>query len=98
MPNLLSTDAKSIFNGVGTNNLTLAGGLVPGGSTPAQVAAVSAAAPVTWLGTERNKQGIALSAFLTPQWSVYLNASDEERKGTRPYGGPFFFAFESGAV
>ena len=33
MPNLLSTDAKSIFNGVGTNNLTLAGGLVPGGST-----------------------------------------------------------------
>ena len=44
MPNLLSTDAKSIFNGAGTNNLTLAGGLVPGGSTQAQVAAVSAAA------------------------------------------------------
>jgi len=33
MPNLLSTDAKSIFNGVGSNNLTLAGGLVPGGSS-----------------------------------------------------------------
>ena len=98
MPNLLSTDAKSIFNGVGTNTLTLAGGLVPGGSTQAQVAAASAAARETWLGTQRNKQGIALSAYLTPTWSVYLNASDEERKGTRPYGGPFFFAFESGAV
>ena len=48
---------------------------------------------MTWLGTERNKQGIALSAYLTPQWSVYLNASDEQRKGTRPYGGPFYFAF-----
>jgi hypothetical protein len=94
MPNLLSTDARSIFNGVGTNNLTLAGGLVPGGSTSAQVAAVSAAAPVTSLGTERNKQGIALSAYLTPRWTVYLNASDEERKGTRPYGGPFFFVFQ----
>jgi hypothetical protein len=94
MPNLLSTDARSIFNGVGTNNLTLAGGLVPGGSTSAQVAAVSAAAPVTSLGTERNKQGIALSAFLTPRWTVYLNASDEERKGSRPYGGPFFFNFQ----
>jgi hypothetical protein len=91
MPNLLSTDARSIFNGVGTNNLTLAGGLVPGGSTSAQVAAVSAAAPVTSLGTERNKQGIALSAYVTPRWTVYLNASDEERKGSRPFGGPFFF-------
>jgi len=95
MPNLLSTDAKSIFNGAGTNNLTFAGGLVPGGSTQAQVAAVSAAAPRTSLGTERNKQGIALSAYLTPRWTVYLNASDEERKGTRPYGGPFFFDFDN---
>jgi len=93
MPNVLSTDAKSIFNGVGTNNLTLAGGLVPAGSTSAQVAAVSAAAPVTTLGTERKKQGIGLSAFVTPEWSVYLNASDEERQGDRPYGGPFFFDF-----
>jgi hypothetical protein len=100
MPNLLSTDAKPIFNGVGTNSLTLAGGLVPGGSTPAQVAAVSAATPDTSLGTERKKQGIGLSAFLTPQWSVYLNASDEERSGDRPYGGPFFFTFQGlgGAV
>jgi hypothetical protein len=94
LPNLLSTDAKSIFNGVGSNNLTLAGGLVPGASTSAQVAAVSAAAPVTTLGTERRKQGLGLSAYLTPRWSVYLNVSDEERKGTRPYGGPFFFDFD----
>jgi hypothetical protein len=95
MPNVLSTDAKSIWNGVGTNNLTLKDGLVPGGSTPAQVAAVSAAAPATTLGTERNKQGLSLRAYLTPHWSVYLNASDEERKGDRPYGGPFFFDFDN---
>ena len=93
MPNVLSTDAKSIWNGVGSNNLTLKDGLVPGGSTPAQVSAVSAAAPTITLGTERNKQGLALSDYLTPHWSVYLNASDEERKGDRPYGGPFFFDF-----
>jgi hypothetical protein len=94
LSNLLSTDAKPIFNGVGTNHLTLAGGLVPGGSTSAQVAAVSAATPVTTLGTERRKQGTALSAYLTPHWTVYLNASDEERRGDRPYGGPFFFNFD----
>jgi len=94
MPNLLSTDAKPIFKGVGTNDLTLVGGLLPGGSTPGQVAAVSAATPVTSLGTERKKQGVALSTFLAPEWSVYLNASDEERSGDRPYGGPFFFTFQ----
>jgi hypothetical protein len=94
MPNVLSTDSKSIWNGVGSNNLTLKEGLVPGGSTPAQVAAVSAASPTITLGTERNKQGLSLSTYLTPHWSVYLNASDEERKGDRPYGGPFFFDFD----
>ena len=93
MPNLLSTDARPIWNGVGTNNLTLAGGLVPGGSTSAQVAAVSAGTPVRSLEVDRKKQGINLSAYLTPHWSVYLNASDEQRKGERPYGGPFFFNF-----
>ena len=91
MPNILSTDSKSIWNGVGSSNLTLKDGLVPGASTPAQVSAVSAAAPTITLGYERNKQGLALSAYLTPHWSVYLNASDEERKGDRPSGGPFYF-------
>jgi len=95
MPNVLSTDAKSIWNGVGGNDLTLKAGLIPGGSTPAQVAAVSAAAPTTTLGIARNKQGLALSAYLTPRWTVYLNVSDDERKGDRPYGGPFFFDFDN---
>jgi Putative outer membrane beta-barrel porin, MtrB/PioB len=95
MPNVLSTDSKSTWNGVGTNNLTLKNGLVPGGSTSAPVAAISAASPTITLGTERNKQGLSLSAYLTPHWSVYVNASDEERKGDRPYGGPFFFDFDN---
>ena len=93
LPNVLSTDARPIWNGVGGNNLTLAGGLIPGGSTSAQVAAVSAATPARRLEVDRNKQGLSVSAFLTPLWSVYLNFSDEERKGERPYGGPFYFNF-----
>ncbi|MDR2013527.1 MAG: MtrB/PioB family outer membrane beta-barrel protein [Rhodanobacter sp.] len=93
MPNILSTDARPIWNGIGTSNLTLPSSLTPGGSTPDQVAAVSAAAPLTRLGVKRSKQGLSLSTYLTPAWTAYLNLSDEERKGTRPYGGPFFFAF-----
>ncbi len=98
MPNVLSTDAKPIWNGVGSNNLTLAGGLTPGGSTSAQVAAVSAATPNRTLEVDRNKQGLALSTFLNPRWTAYLNVSDEERKGERPYGGAFFFADSGGAA
>jgi hypothetical protein len=89
MPNVLSTDAKPIWNGVGTNNLTLPGSLTPAGSTSAQVAAVSANTPIRRLEVDRKKYGVSLSTYLTPTWTAYLNLSDEQREGARPYGGPF---------
>ena len=92
-PNVLTSNARPIWNGVGSNNLTLAGGLTPGGSTPAQVAAVSAATPERTLSVKRDKQGVGFSMFLTPQWTAYANITDEERSGARPYGGTFFFNY-----
>jgi hypothetical protein len=93
LPNRLSDDARSIWDRVGSNRLTLSGGLTPGASTPDQVAAVAAAAPARSLGVTREKQGIGVSAWLTPQWTAYANLGDERRKGARAYGGPFFFDF-----
>lgn len=93
MPNVLSADAKSIWNGVGGNVLTLSNGLKPGGSTSADVAAVSSAAPERMLSVKRSKQGLGFNMYLTPEWTAYANLSDEQRKGARPYGGPFFFNF-----
>jgi hypothetical protein len=89
MPNILSTDAKPIWNGVGSNNLTLPRSLTPGESTPAQVAAVSAATPVQTLGVTRKKEGLDLSTYFTPHWTAYLDVTHERRGGDRPYGGPF---------
>jgi Putative outer membrane beta-barrel porin, MtrB/PioB len=89
MPNILSTDARPIWNGVGGNNLTLPRSLTPGESTPAQVAAVSAATPVQTLGVNRKKEGLDLSTYLTPHWTAYLDVTHERRGGDRPYGGPF---------
>ena len=89
MPNILSTDARPIWNGVGSNNLTLPRSLTPGESTSAEVAAVSAATPVQTLQVNRYKEGLNLSGFLTPHWTGYLNVTDERREGARPYGGPF---------
>jgi hypothetical protein len=89
MPNILSTDARPIWNGVGSNNLTLPGSLTPGQSTSAQVGAVSAATPLQTLRVDRNKEGVNLSTFLTPHWTGYLDVTHERREGARPYGGPF---------
>ncbi len=89
MPNILSTDARPIWNGVGSNNLTLPPSLTPGESTSAQVGAVSAATPVQTLQVNRKKEGVNLSGFLTPHWTGYLDATYERREGARPYGGPF---------
>ncbi|GAA0715368.1 MtrB/PioB family outer membrane beta-barrel protein [Dokdonella soli] len=93
MPNVLSANAKPIWNGVGTNSLTLPAGLTPGRSTSAEAAAVSAATPERTLSVKRSKQGLGFSLYLTPQWTAYADLSDEERKGARPYGGSFFFNF-----
>jgi hypothetical protein len=93
LPNVLSANAKPIWNGVGSNTLTLPSSLTPGGSTPEQVAAASAATPERTLAVKRNKQGLGFNMYLTPEWTAYANATDEQRKGVRPYGGPFFFAF-----
>src|SRR5580692_4258960 len=89
MPNILSTDARPIWSGVGSNALTLPRSLTPGQSTSAEVAAVAAATPVQTLQVNRNKEGLNLSGFLTPHWTGYLNVSYERREGDRPYGGPF---------
>jgi hypothetical protein len=89
MPNILSTDARPIWNGVRGSALTLPGSLTPGESTSAQVGAVSAATPVQTLQVNRRKEGLSLSAYLTPHWSGYLDVTHESRKGDRPYGGPF---------
>jgi hypothetical protein len=89
MPNILSTGAKPIWNGVGSNVLTLPRSLTPGESTSAEVAAVSAATPTQTLQVNRKKEGLNLSGFLTPHWTGYLDVTDERREGDRPYGGPF---------
>lgn len=92
-PNVLNTGARSIWNGVGGHDLTLAGGLVPGASTPAQVAAVSAAADPVRLQVTRDKAGLGVNYYFNPRWTGYFSVSNESRTGARPFGGAFFFNY-----
>jgi len=92
IPNVVSGDAKPIWNGVGTNSLTLPSTLKPG-STPAEVAAVSAATPTRRLEVDRQKEGVSLNYYFTSRLTAYGSVTYEDRKGERPFGGEFFFAF-----
>ena len=93
MPNVLADHVRSIWNGVGSNRLTLADGLVAGASSSADVAAVAQAATGRRLSVTRSKQGLGFSAWLDPRWTAYANLSHEQREGARPFGGTFFFNF-----
>ena len=92
-PNVTSGAARSIWDGVGSNNLILKPGLAPGGSTPAQVKAASANAVPQALTVVRDKLGISGNYMFSRSLSAYFGASHEQRQGARPFGGAFFFAF-----
>ncbi|MFA5684251.1 MAG: MtrB/PioB family outer membrane beta-barrel protein [Lysobacteraceae bacterium] len=92
-PNVVSGAAKSIWDGIGSNRLTLRDGLIPAASTPEQVAAVSAASPERILQVTRDKFGVGVNYFFDRRWTAYAHATSEQREGARPFGGAFFFNY-----
>ena len=98
IPHLFSTTAKSIWEGVGTGNLTLKDELVPGASTAAKVSAVAAAAAPTTLQVTREKAGSSFSYAPYKDLELFLQLSDEQRKGTQPISATFGYPFENGAT
>lgn len=90
IPHVFTHRYKSLWNGVGTGNLTLVPGLTPGGtaSIPADNAAVAAAAArnSSALALTRKKGGVRVDLDFTSTWKGYAGYSQERRKGARPLG------------
>jgi hypothetical protein len=93
IPHIVSTTAYPIWNGLGTENLTLPDSLTPGGSTVADVSAASASAPRKTIRVDRSRTGISIEGDLSRRWIGYATLANEERKGSRLWGGSMFFAF-----
>ncbi|KRE94895.1 hypothetical protein ASG87_17325 [Frateuria sp. Soil773] len=91
MPHTVSTNAYPIWNGIGTTDLTLPASLVPGGSTPAQIAAAAAAAPRRTIGLTRTREGLGYEGVLYRNWIGSASITNEKRSGTRLWGGSMFF-------
>jgi hypothetical protein len=90
IPHVFTSRYKSLWNGVGTANLTLLPGLTPGGtaSTAADNANIAAitAGEVMDLSLKRKRAGARLDLDLTNTWKGYVSYTFEKRKGARPFG------------
>lgn len=93
IPHVISTTAHPLWEGVGNETLTLPGSLTPGGSTVAEIAAASDAAPRETIRVDRSRNGVSIEGDLTNRWIGYLSLTNEERQGTRLWGGSMFFNY-----
>ncbi len=98
VPHVFSTQARSIWDGVGTGDLTLRGGLVAGGSTPAQVANVAGSVAPAELRVTREKAGVTLHYTPSKEIEGVVQISNEWRNGTQPISATFGYPFENGAT
>jgi hypothetical protein len=88
---VFTTTFRSIYDGVGTGNLTLKPGLTAGGTAAVatdniNVAAVANANPNNELGLVRTKGGVRFDMNLTHEWKAFASYTNEKRKGARPFG------------
>lgn len=94
VPHVFTSTFRSLWNGVGSADLTLKPGLVPGGlasETATQAAlrgVLSGAAPST-LRIVRERGGVGLEANLSDSWRGFVSYRAERRRGARPSGAAF---------
>lgn len=98
IPHVYSTEAKSLWDGAGGNDLTLRGGLVPGSSTAAQVDSVLATVAPTELKVTREKAGLSLTYSPWDGVETFFQVSNELRNGTQPISATFGYPFQNGAT
>jgi MtrB/PioB family decaheme-associated outer membrane protein len=90
-PKAFTDQARTVFQGAGTGNLTLLPGLVPGNNTPAQLdAALQSTSPFE-LGFTRKKAGADFDATPGSDWRLYARYTQDRKNGTRPFGGASSF-------
>ncbi len=94
MPHTISTNSFPFWDGVGTPNLTVPAPLTPGDSAlPDPVAAVAENRPRQTIKLVRTRSGLSLEGQLLKDWFAYASIVNEDRQGTRLWGGTMFFNY-----
>ncbi len=95
LPHRYANDARVLFDGAGSENLTLPAGLVPSGSSDAAIDAALAERPESRVALKREKGSVDLSFAASEALALRAGYRVEDRSGERPFGGAISFAFQS---
>lgn len=91
IPHVFATNARVLWDGAGTDYLTLPSTLTPGASTLNQVLTAFQNIDDSALALERDKASLAFN-FRPNKWiNLFANGSMEWRDGRRPFGGGFTY-------
>jgi len=95
LPRRYANDARILFDGVGSEHLTLPSPLVPSASSDADIDAALANRGKSKLAVQRDKTALELSLHPNPAFTVRAGYRTEKREGERPFGGAIRFAFQN---
>jgi MtrB/PioB family decaheme-associated outer membrane protein len=99
LPHRYANDARILFDGAGSQNLTLPAGLVAGGNPDAAIDAAIAERSKSRLAVDRQKSGVELQLDApNSSWKLRAGYRNTEADGERPFGGAIRFAFQSPAI
>ncbi|OGI48915.1 MAG: hypothetical protein A2151_06245 [Candidatus Muproteobacteria bacterium RBG_16_65_34] len=92
-PHVFTSTYRSLWSGLGTDNLTL-NALTPGGTTSAAVTGPNivnalAATENSELSLVRKKGGVRYDTNLSDAWKFFGSYSNEKREGARPFAAVF---------
>ena len=88
IPIFRSDSARTIFDGAGSNNLTLPSNWVGGSNTAGMTQLLADLKPVE-LKTERHRTGVSVSGVLSRNWGFSASYKHEDKEGTKSIGGGF---------
>jgi MtrB/PioB family decaheme-associated outer membrane protein len=93
IPSIYSTTYRSLWNGIGSGNVTLAA-LPPGGSatpsdTQANIRAVLATTPNSTIGVTRKTGGVRVDWNVGENWKLYASYTNQNLQGSQPFGMVF---------
>ena len=91
IPKAFTDQARTVFHGAGSGNLTLPAGLIPGNNSPAQIAAALESARPFALGFIRKNAGLDFDATPDARWRIYAAYNQDRKTGTRPFAGAASF-------
>jgi hypothetical protein len=93
VPSVSTTTYRSLWNGLGTDRLTLntlqPGGTTNAATTQANIQQAVAATPESELAMIRKTAGARAEMKFGDSWTLFAGLSDETRKGSRPFGAVF---------